>query len=94
MAKSIVQDEEACWYCGAVTGLHVHHVFAGTGRRSLSDKYGLTVYLCYRHHNGSSDGVHCGNTELDTEIKQAAQRAFERLHGHQKFMEVFGKNYL
>lgn len=94
MAKSIIQDDDRCWYCGATQGLHTHHVFAGIGRRSLSDQYGLTVRLCYRHHNGSADGVHCGNTELDHMLKQAAQRAFEALHGHEKFMEVFQKDYL
>ena len=94
MSKSILQDDERCWCCGAASGLHEHHVFAGTGRRSLSEKYGMKVYLCYRHHNGSSEGVHCGNSDLDHQIKRAAQMAFERLYGHDRFMKVFGKNYL
>lgn len=38
-------------------------------------------------------GVHF-NKELDTRLKHEAQAAFEKIHGHQKFMDVFGKNYL
>lgn len=95
MAKSIVQqDDDRCFACGTRCALHTHHCFAGTGRRSLSEKYGLTVKLCYKHHNGSINGVHCGNGELDQQIKQAAQKAFEKQYGHDKFMKVFGKNYL
>ena len=41
----------------------------------------------------SNKGVHF-NRELDMRIKQDMQRAFEAKHGHDKFMEVFGKNYL
>jgi hypothetical protein len=30
------------------------------------------------------------NKELDTRLKLEAQAAFEKIHGHQKFMDVFG----
>lgn len=41
----------------------------------------------------SNKGVHF-NRGLDMRIKQDMQRAFEKLYGHEKFMQVFGKNYL
>ena len=34
------------------------------------------------------------DAELDLWFKQLAQNCFEIVHGHEKWMEVFGKNYL
>lgn len=35
-----------------------------------------------------------GYVELDKKLKQEGQQAFEELHGHGKFMEEFGKNFI
>lgn len=44
-------------------------------------------------HNGASYGVHF-NRDLDIRLKQQCQERFEKLYGHDKFMEVFGKSWL
>lgn len=93
MAKSILQNERECWFCGRTEPLHLHHVFYGTGLRSISDQYGLTVWLCPKHHNMSNDGVHM-NRERDLELKQYAQQKFEKEYSHELFMERIGRNYL
>lgn len=95
--NSIMQTEKECFVCGCTTGLESHHCLYGTANRRLSEKYGLKVWLCRRHHTGDMYGnkaaVHFNKT-LDTKIKQAAQRAFEENHPELDFIAVFGKNYL
>lgn len=93
MATSIIQKEHECIVCRSMYNIHKHHVFYGTANRKLSEKYGLTVYLCSRHHNGSDYGVHF-NKELDTRLKRLAQEKFEKTHSREEFMQIFGRNYL
>lgn len=110
MSKSILQkytDKETreCFLCrleaddmlyfGELThtGLQKHHVFGGHKHRKLAEHYGLWCYLCVPHHEYGPKAVHL-NRELDLELKQRAQRKFETIHGHDKWMQEFGKNYL
>ena len=65
---------------------------AGVANRKLSEKYGLTVFLCHRHHTGDAGAQY--DKEMNLRLKQDAQNAFERLHGHEAWMEIFRKNYL
>ncbi len=88
---NLLQDKKQCYITGQVINLHRHHVFQGS-RRKASEKWGCWVWLTAEMHNMSNKGVHF-NRELDMR-KQDMQRAFEAKHGHDKFMEVFGKNYL
>lgn len=92
MAKSLLQDEKRCYITGSTENLHQHHIFAGS-RRMASDKWGCWVWLRADWHNMADYGVHF-NRELSDRLKCEAQAAFEKKHGHQKFMDVFGKNYL
>lgn len=89
---SIIQNHKECFMCHRVGDLHRHHIF-GAANRKHSEKYGLWIWLCPEHHNMSDAGVHF-NKALDIQIKQIAQREFEDTHGHEKFMKIFGKNYL
>ena len=87
--------------------LEEHHVFGGINR-SLSEKYGLKVYICRYHHtgdiNGSSEAVHQNpNTGADLWLKKKAQYAWERKFAHhlheseeanEEFRKVFGRSYL
>lgn len=94
MAKSIVSNEKKCWVCGAEYGLHKHHIYAGVANRKLSEKYGLWVYLCGRHHNLSNEGAHF-NRDLDLRLKQYAQEVFEaRIGTRDDFRAIFGKSYI
>lgn len=92
---SILQKEKRCLVCGTQYNLMIHHVFFGTGKRALSDKYGLTVMLCGHHHNLSREGVH-QNKELDNEIKAMAQRKAMEHYGwsEEDFIKIFRRNYL
>ena len=94
--KSVLTDDlQHCYVTGSST-VAIHHVFPGTGRRKLCDKYGFVVPLDPALHNMSSASVHSNpNTGLDLQLKQECQRYFEVHYGsRQKFIEVFGKSYL
>lgn len=77
---------------GSTENLHKHHVFYGKNRQD-SERYGCWVWLRADWHNMSNHGVHF-NKPLDLQIKQDCQRAFEKKYSHEKFMSVFGRNYL
>lgn len=92
--KSIIQnDMSKCYVCGTTQNLHIHETFYGSANRKKSIEWGCYISLCGHHHNLSNDGIHF-NKELDLQVKQEAQRKFEELYGHDKFMEVFKKNRL
>lgn len=92
--KSIIQSNKECYITGCTTGLHEHHIFEGNGRRKLSEKYGLKVWLIPELHNLSNNGVHY-NKELDLLIKRVGQKAFEEKYGtREDFIRIFGRNYL
>lgn len=92
MSKSILSNDRVCYICGSPLNIHKHHVFQAANRKN-SEHWGCWVYLCAYHHNMSDHGVHFDRL-LDVAIKRRTQAEFERLHGHEKFMEVFGKNWL
>ena len=92
--KSIIQQgEPRCFVCLARSNLHEHHVIYGTADRKQSEKYGLKVYLCAKHHNKSKAGVH-SNHKLDIKLKQLAQRKFEQHYPDKEWLTIFSKNYL
>lgn len=93
MAESIMQSRKRCYITGAEYGLHKHHIFSGLANRRKSEEWGCWVWLRADWHNMSSYGVHT-DRKLNLRLRQECQAEFERRYGHQKFMEVFGKNYL
>ena len=87
------QAEKAGYYTELTDkGLHRHHVIFGRGYRSLSEKYGLWVYLCYEHHEGD-EGVH-KNKQVNVELRQQAEREFLKEHQLSEWMAIFSRNYL
>lgn len=92
MSRSIVQAEKECWFCGSRVRLEEHHIFAGTANRKISEKYGLKVWLCHRHHTG--DGGAQYDPEKNLQLKQEAQKAFEKEHSLELWMKLIRKNYL
>lgn len=100
--KSIMHDKKdgTCYLCMKLHGdysrksvLQEHHAIGGSGKRGLSEQYGLKVYLCPPHHiNGlSPEAVH-GNTGIRRYVEAAAQEAFREHFPQEDFREVFGKN--
>jgi hypothetical protein len=91
--KSIISNEKYCLVCG-LPNVHKHHIYEGTGRRKLSEKYGCWCFLCPRHHNMSNEGVHF-NKILDLKLKQQCQKAWEFQYGSREdFIKVFNRSYL
>ena len=94
MSKSIMQDDkDRCYICGG-RATEEHHVFHGSNRKK-SEKWGLKVYLCPWCHRIKATAIHGKDGhEMDVALKKAAQISFEMIHGHDMFMQEFGKNYL
>lgn len=87
-----MQSEKECYITGSTEGLHLHHIYGGANRKN-SDRYGCVVWLRADWHNMSDYGVHF-NKDLDRRLKEECQEEFEKRWGHDKFMSVFGRNYL
>ena len=92
--KIKLQSSKKCYVTGRADGhdLQLHHCIYGNGKRKLADKYGLTVWLVTAYHTGDR-GVHNGNTALDMELKQLAQREFIQIYGYARWMQEFGRDY-
>lgn len=98
MAKSIVQKKDefgdeirACYLTGRTGELDKHHIFNGAFR-DKSEEYGLWVYLDHDvhmqlHHTPKGQ-------KYARRLKEIAQEQFERNYGHEKFIEIFRRNYL
>lgn len=94
MSRSIISNEPVCYVCGTPFNLHRHHVYPGSGRRQISEKYGCWVYLCARHHNMSNAGVHF-DKKLDMHLRRLCQEKWEGVHGNrEEFVMAFGLSYL
>lgn len=92
--KSIIQENKECYVCGVTYGLHAHHIYFGNPLRKISEKYGMKVYLCFEHHEGTY-GVHGKyGHELDMKLKKDGQAVFEQTHPDKSFIKIFGRNYL
>lgn len=90
--KSIISNDKNCFKCRTTYNLHKHHIFEGRNRQN-SEKYGLWVYLCGKHHNLSNEGVHFCK-EFDSELKRLGQQAFEEKYKDLDFASIFYRNYL
>lgn len=93
MRKSLLTtDFTTCYICGRPAEC-VHHIFAGTGRRKISEREGFIVPLCNECHNMSDRAVHF-NRELDLRLKREAQTVYEKSHTREEFIQLVGRNYL
>ena len=101
MSMSIIQPKatKECFLCRfkynieTTKGLEKHHFMKGTANRRLAEHWGLWGYLCKKHHTDGPEAVHNNRAE-ELFLQQVAQGRFEKLYGHEKWMEIFGKNYL
>ena len=99
MKKSILQETKECYVCREYLGvqnldsLERHHVISGVANRQLSEKYGLTLWLCHEHHNESPMGVHF-NKALRDQLCRFAQHRFQEEYPEKNFRQLFGKTYL
>ena len=100
--KSIMQDEhdKRCYLCMLLHGdygekvTQEHHVVFGSGRREISNEYGLTVRLCVEeHHEEGAESVH-NNQEIAELLKAKAQERFMEVYPDLDWMEIVKRNYL
>lgn len=81
-------DKDRCFLCGKYGRMDVHHCLHGSYRRK-ADQYGLMVHLCRSCHMRLHDrGDH------DKDLQRMAQEEFEKVYGHEKWMQEFGRNFL
>ena len=93
--KSIIQEQKECFVCHTKDNLHLHHILYGH-KRKKADEDGLTVYLCYWHHEGA-DGVHGRDgKELSESLKRIAEEKWLEFYDKtiDDFIARYGKNYL
>lgn len=92
--ESLISNEPCCLICGTTRNLHKHHLCSGYGRRELSERYGLWVYLCADHHNMSPYGVH-NDKAFDLTLRKMGQQAWEQSYGtREEFIKIFGRSWL
>ena len=85
------KELEPCQCCERWDYLQEHHVYGGSGRRSVSDKHGMVINLCPACHRE----VHLKpNQGLDKKLKEEFQRLFEEDSDRETFISLFGRNYL
>ena len=85
---NMISEEKKCFLCGSRNNLQKHHCHHGI-RRKAADRFDLCVWLCAHCHQLLHDkGLH------DRDLQMVAQKHFEMKYGHEKWMEIFGKNYL
>lgn len=84
--------KQECYICGKI-GAEEHHVFGGNGRREKSEKHGMKIYLCNKHHNGGGSSVH-QNYMMGLKLKCIFQNIFESRHSKKEFVAEFEKDYL
>jgi len=91
-----------CYLCMSRLGdirrhsmLHKHHVFGGPCRQ-LAEEDGLFVWLCVEHHETGRDAVHNGleGEENRRFLHEQGQRAYERNHTRQQFVDRYIRSYL
>lgn len=97
MSKSIIcnQNIKKCYICGEINNLHLHHTIYGKNRKK-ADEDGLTVWLCYEHHEGTN-GVHGKNGhKLDIRLKEIAEDIWIKHYNKsvEDFIKRYGKNYI
>lgn len=84
----LVDNLDVCVFCGRPRA-DLHEVFFGTAKRQASKDWGMVIPVCRDCHSY----IHRFRpTRLYTQ--KEAQKVFEEKYGHEKFMEVFGKNYV
>ena len=90
--KSLIQTEKECYITQSTNNLHKHHVFPGAFR-TKSEKWGMWVWLRSDWHVGEPYSIH-SDENLLIELKKQAQIIFEEKYSHEKYMEIFKRNYL
>lgn len=85
-----------CELCGRWRSLHRHHIFFGTGKRQISERYGATIMLCpVCHSTDRKQGIH-GNHWICLQVQEQEQRRLMQKYNWtvEDFRKIFGKSYI
>lgn len=100
--KSIMDTVKGrCYLCGKECDTHLHHICGGSNRK-ISDRDGLTVYLCplchWRCHNGEQSPF------VRYKLHREGQMRWMEVHGAEilregkdpveEFRKRYGRSYL
>lgn len=77
-----------CKLCGKCTSTQIHHIYEGIFRWR-SEKYDFVIEVCPECH----DKLH-RNALCSLELKQKTQKAYEKKHGHDDFVQKMGRSWL
>jgi hypothetical protein len=96
--KSVIQrDDTYCYICKEKYGIDAlqpteeHHVFGGP-LRPISEKNGLKVRLCHRHHTEGPEAVHRCQA-MNRWLQKRAQIQFLQSHTKQEWMRIMHRDY-
>jgi hypothetical protein len=90
MSKSIIQgDSRYCIVTGRTDCLDKHHLVPGTANRRKAEEDGLWVYMFHPIHMTLHN-----NPEMERAYIRMAQRAYEKKHTREQWMNRYHKNYL
>lgn len=91
--SAFTDDMDSCFFT-KYTQVERHHIF-GASSRKLSEAYGYVVPLRPDLHPNGVNANRKYAKQIDTYLKQMAQRDFEEKHGNRTaFIRLFGKSYL
>lgn len=97
MAKRLTSvftdDMDSCIFTGS-TQIERHHIFGASNRRK-SEEYGYVVPVRYNLHPNGARADQRYAKQIDTHLKQMAQKHFEENHGTRAdFIATFGRSYI
>lgn len=84
-------DQDRCEICGKPYA-ELHEVFGGKNRQA-SIKYNMQIRLCEQHHRTGKNAIH-RSKEFRERVQAEYQKRFEKKYSREKFMRVFGRNYI
>lgn len=92
MKNSIIQPDKECYFTKSKINLHKHHIFPGAFRKK-SEEYGCWIWVRSDYHVGTDYAIH-NNERMLLELKKITQKIFEDKYEHDKFMQIFKRNYI
>lgn len=99
--KSILQDWKVCYLTkkpdedNIFGKLDKHHIYFGSGDRSVSEQYGFWVWIRHDHHIADMPyNTPHNDRAVDLQLKRECQRKYEEKHTRDEFMALIGRNYL
>lgn len=69
--KAFERSGGLCEICGGNKNVSLHHIIFGSGRRTQCERLETVIFLCYKHHQKSPDGVHF-NSRLNAQLHKLA----------------------